>query len=441
MNIAPSSLHIPLRQQLSQCLQLGNRSNSSPLLLLRQHQQQQRRLLSSCRTLRSAGTSNSRAAARQQQQAAQRRSIAISAVGIVACAVAMYGVIHMDMFAIPEDNSKKSKQDGATGGGGIKLDGPKGIETNPMKVKIEKPHLLDGEEDGTSSVPTGNSAVPSFPEKIHLPSTLDTSISPTPPVSKAGDTIPEAGPTEEYQLLGLGIRTVSFLSIQVYVVGLYIAQADIPVLQQRLIRQAVVPPTSNSSVGQEGTIAATSLVPAEREDLQKMLLDPELSEKTWDLILKEGGIRSAIRIVPTRNTDFLHLRDGWVRSVTAKAQKASARVKEAGETGAAESEFNNESFGNSMGEFKTLFGGGVRKNVPKGQTLLLLRDRNGVLDSLIQPGKKEGLQWLGRVSDERISRLLWMVYLSGKTVASEGARQSVVNGMMEIVRRPVGTLS
>lgn len=340
----------------------------------------------------------------------------------------------MDVFAIPKDGQDKKQDTG--NGGGIKLDGPKGIETNPMKVKIEKPHLGDDEEDdGAGSVPTGNSTIPTFPEKLYLPSSLDTSISPSPPVSKAGDQIPD-GPTEEYQLLGLGIRTVSFLSIQVYVVGLYIAQADIPALQQRLIRQAVVPPTSNSSVGREGTVAATSLVPAERDTLQKMLLDPEQSEETWDQILQEGGIRTAFRIVPTRNTDFLHLRDGWVRSVTAKAKKATARVKD-GE----ESEFSDDSFGNSMSEFKTLFGGGVRKNVPKGQTLLLLRDRNGVLDSLIQPGKKEGLLWLGRVDDERISRLLWMVYLSGKTVASEGARQSVVNGMMEIVRRPVGTIA
>lgn len=378
----------------------------------------------------------------QQQFAAQKRSIAISAVGIVACAVAMYGVVQMDVFAIPKDGQDKADGKQDSGNGGIKLDGPNGIDTNPLTVQIDKPDLSDDEEDNVGTVPTGNSTIPTFPEKIQLPSSLDTSISPSPPVSKAGDQIP-GGPTEEYQLLGLGIRTVSFLSIQVYVVGLYIAQADIPALQQRLIRQAVVPPTSNSSVGREGTVAATSLVPAEREELQKMLLDPERSEETWDQILQEGGIRTAFRIVPTRNTDFLHLRDGWVRSVTAKAQKAISRVKESGKDSASppESEFSDESFGNSMGEFKTLFGGGVRKMVPKGQTLLLLRDRHGVLDSLVQPGKKEGLLWLGRVEDERISRLLWMVYLSGKTVASEGARKSVVDGMMEIVRRPIGTLA
>jgi hypothetical protein len=31
-------------------------------------------------------------------------------------------------------------------------------------------------------------------------------------------------------------------------------------------------------------------------------------------------------------------------------------------------------------------------------------------------------------------------YLAGKTVSSEGARQSVVDGVMGIVERPVGTV-
>jgi hypothetical protein len=32
-------------------------------------------------------------------------------------------------------------------------------------------------------------------------------------------------------------------------------------------------------------------------------------------------------------------------------------------------------------------------------------------------------------------------YLAGKTVASEGARKSIVEGIMEFVERPVGTVA
>jgi hypothetical protein len=44
------------------------------------------------------------------------------------------------------------------------------------------------------------------------------------------------------------------------------------------------------------------------------------------------------------------------------------------------------------------------------------------------------------VRDERVARLVWLGYLAGGTVASEGARRSVVEGVMELVERPIGTV-
>jgi hypothetical protein len=48
---------------------------------------------------------------------------------------------------------------------------------------------------------------------------------------------------------------------------------------------------------------------------------------------------------------------------------------------------------------------------------------------------------LGEVQDERISRAVWLNYLAGKSVASEPARASIVDGIMEFVERPVGTVA
>ena len=55
-------------------------------------------------------------------------------------------------------------------------------------------------------------------------------------------------------------------------------------------------------------------------------------------------------------------------------------------------------------------------------------------------GKEEDLVKMGEIKDERISRLIWLGYLGGKTVASEAARQSVIEGIMDMVGRPVGTV-
>ncbi|THC98345.1 hypothetical protein EYZ11_002206 [Aspergillus tanneri] len=362
----------------------------------------------------------------KQDVSRYQRSMMRSAAGIAVCAVAMYGVIQLDLFGLSQvEEPKENKQTGIEKGnddGKLKTEGPDGFTSSPSVIRIQG-------QDGAEQVATGTSSVPFFPSTITLPKSIDTSI------LKAGDEVP-SNEEEEYQLLGLGVRTVSFLRIQVYVVGMYVAKSDITELQQRLVRTAVNPPGDSAVIDALGATSATSLVETERQQLRRLLLDPEKGDAVWDLILKQDGLRTAFRIVPTRNTDFLHLRDGWVRGITGRAQQADAKARESG----VPSEFENESFGSAMNDFKGLFGGGQRKNVPKGQTLLLVRSAQGQLDALFHPDESKPARFLGRVQDERISRLVWLNYLAGKNVSSEGARQSVVDGVMGIVERPVGTV-
>jgi hypothetical protein len=351
------------------------------------------------------------AAADLQQASNAQRKMLLSAAGIITCAAGLYGTIKLDLFGLDELESKKQASKPTS----LQMDGPPGFTNGgPSVITIQG-------QDGLEQVPTGTSTIPTFPSTIRLPSPSQTEG------KQEGDELaPSAG--EEYQLLGLGIRTVSFLSVQVYVVGLYVAKNDITELQSRLLRTAIHPPNdSEAPITGTGANVATSLVPPERQQLKELLLDAERSDAAWSAILKDDGIRTAFRIVPTRNTDFMHLRDGWVRSITARA-KAKA------------GEFADEAFGTSMNDFKAVFGAGKGKSVPKGQTLVLMRDQRGALDALFQPGADKAVRWMGRVEDERVSRLVWLNYLAGKTVASEGARSSVVDGLMSLVERPLGTI-
>jgi len=118
---------------------------------------------------------------------------------------------------------------------------------------------------GDGLVDPGTTSVPPFPARV---------------------TAPDGG---EYSILGLGIRTVSFLSIQVYVVGFYVHTDDLAAIQRALVRRAEP--------------GASSVTVVEREELRKRLLDPAEGEKLWDEVLA-GGVkfRSLFRIVPTRNT-------------------------------------------------------------------------------------------------------------------------------------------
>ena len=309
---------------------------------------------------------------------------------------------------------KMDAQPGAPGGDG-----------NPIVVG-KKPGMpevkLDAE--GNELVETGTSSVPHFPRTIRLPAS---SVAPA-----SSSIVPSASPqekTEEYTLLGHGIRTVSFLYVQVYVLGIYVRTADLPLLQAAFVRQ--ISPN------------ATSLIPGEKAELRKQLLDPRDSRRIWDGVLREAGVRSAIRVVPTRGTGFSHLRDGWIKGIQKGTKEArEAAAKDQNEAALSPQQYDDESFGNSVAEFKTLFSG--KGNAPKGSVLMLARDEKGRLNmsflNTAPEREKSQREELGGVDDERISRLVWLNYLGGKDVSSEPARASVVNGVMDLVERPLGTV-
>ncbi|KAF2824609.1 hypothetical protein CC86DRAFT_371180 [Ophiobolus disseminans] len=286
--------------------------------------------------------------------------------------------------------------------------------------------------DAIELVETGTSYVPYFPRTIRLPT--DT-------------TGPEqVGSDAEYQLLGLGIRKVSFLRVQVYVVGLYVKTADIGKLQNHLIN--TVNPT------------ASALIPGEKEDLRTSLLDPEKSNQIWESILSKegtGAVDMAFRVVPCRGTDFKHLQDGWMRGIASRTDEVRRKQAELMRLQAAESkqislpkpiedgEFADESFGLAMKEFKNIFQG--KGKAPKGSVIILTRNTQGVLGAMYQPVVQKDAKekmgkstWLGEVRDKRVSKLVWLLYLGGQNVSSEPARQSIVDGCIHITERPVGTV-
>jgi hypothetical protein len=286
--------------------------------------------------------------------------------------------------------------------------------------------------DAIELVETGTSYVPYFPRTIRLP---DDTAGPEAIASDA-----------EYTLLGLGIRKVSFLRVQVYVVGLYVKTADMSTLQNHLIN--TVNPT------------ASALIPDEKASLRESLLHPENSNKIWESILSRegmGGVDMAFRVVPCRGTDFKHLQDGWMRGIASRTDEVRRKQAELIRQQAAENksislpkpveegEFSDESFGVAMKEFRNLFQG--KGKAPKGSVIVLTRNKSGTLGALYQPivkGEKQEKMgkssWLGEVRDERVGRLVWLLYLGGENVSSEPARRSIVDGCMEIVERPVGTL-
>lgn len=327
------------------------------------------------------------------------------------------GIIYIScrlVALIGEERAKEKHKSTSSRSGGIQLDSALSPD-DPLNTGNRK--VVKHDEDGHEIVPTGNSTVPEFPRTIDLPDFAKTNSqqprgaadTTTPSVTAPTLIVPPAaGNDTTYTLVGLGTRSVSFLGINVYVLGYYIATADIAELQARLVKKI-------------NPIAST-LVSTEKDDLRKKLLDAVEGEQIWDELLSSGvPARSCIRIVPVRDTDFPHLRDGFVRAIQARAGKAK-----------------DEQFGEAMKQFRQVFN---RGKVPKQKELLLLRDKQGRLTMVYDDGKTQGRQIMGTIDEERISRALWMNYLGGKSVASEEARKNIVNGIMEFVERPVGTVA
>ncbi|CAM1502678.1 Fc.00g074540.m01.CDS01 [Cosmosporella sp. VM-42] len=287
----------------------------------------------------------------------------------------------------------------------VKCDAP--IPTETFKTEAgEKRKVVLHDEDGREIVPTGNTTVKLFPRTVDIdvPSAQQSASPIAASISDKQGT--------EFTLVGLGTRTVTFIGIEVYVVGFYVATQDIAKLQHYLVKKI------NS--------LATTLIPSEKETLRKQLQDPVEGEETWNAILKDAGCRTAFRITPVRDTDFHHLRDGLVRAIGARTGRDPA--------------YKDEAFGNAMKAFKMLFN---RGQVPKKKELLLVRDESGKLSVTFNEGddRNPKKSLMGVVDDERLSRLLWLNYLGGKKVASEEARHSIIDGVMEFVERPVGTVA
>ncbi|PNS20117.1 hypothetical protein CAC42_5567 [Sphaceloma murrayae] len=333
-------------------------------------------------------------------------------VSVLATGVVAYQVLD----AMQKEDHKKSLQLDASSEGNAKF---QGVPVHVIGAGEDKRIVAEGPQD-IDLVETGTSSVPYFPKTLFLPNATSTSGSAQPNTPANPGNLRN---DEEYSLVGLGIRTVSFLSIQVYVMGLYVRTADLSTLQSRLIHYV------NES--------ASTLVPSEKEELKAALLDPTKSMEIWESLLSTSRVKSAWRISPTRNTDFAHLRDGWITGIKKGTQAAQAAIR-AKAAGPAETDYESESFGEAVKAFKDIFQGGGK--TPKGSVITLARDHKGALDIYFEdPSRNSGQETLGHAEDPRIGKLIWLGYLAGKNVSSEAARRGVADGCLTFASRPVGS--
>lgn len=229
--------------------------------------------------------------------------------------------------------------------------------------------------------------------------------------------IEENNGQEPLRLIGLGVRTVSFLGVRVYSAGFY---AD-----PRVLRALRVVPGWNEDVTKEKLlltnvdskdITLPTTPPTDKKS--PAVIEKPLSGENMMRNLITVPVQFAIQIAPARSTDFTHLRDGFCRSLTARVTHA---MKKGSLT-----DFEAERASESINQFRSFFPAGV--SVPKGKTILLRKTSSGSL-LLEYDGKR-----LGKVEDPLIARELFLAYFSDVDPISPKFKESVAEGFEKIYK-------
>jgi hypothetical protein len=223
---------------------------------------------------------------------------------------------------------------------------------------------------------------------------VDSSISPFPITIRQSE---QKNLHHDYQMLGHGVRAVTFLGFKVYGIGMYISQADVAKVRSVL--------KDDKFLAQFGT---------ENHTLEELLHHGEYSSEIVEKLL-DSGVQFMVRLSPVRNTDFGHLKDGLIKTILAHGRSKEQR----------------ETVGKGLEELRTVFGG-HKGSVPKDHLMYLEILKGGEMGVSYENTKTHKITEMGKVTEPLVSKLLFLQYLSGKKPLSESLRKTSVEGLIRL---------
>lgn len=198
-----------------------------------------------------------------------------------------------------------------------------------------------------------------------------------------------------FTMLGSGVRSVTFVGFKVYGVGIYYNKSEESTLV-RILRQSI------SSGSENG------------KDLLKQQLDnDEDSVKLLDQLITNH--QYLIRISPVRNTDFNHLKDGFIKSILAHPLTS-----------------DQEKVNQGLDELREVFKG-HKGSVPKDHLLLLTVNKKGQLSFTYENTSTKQTIEMGTVNEPIIAKLLLIGYLGHKKPLSQPLRSDCNEKWLELV--------
>ncbi|KAI9232023.1 MAG: chalcone-flavanone isomerase-domain-containing protein [Podila humilis] len=187
------------------------------------------------------------------------------------------------------------------------------------------------------------------------------------------------------RLLGLGVRKITFLKVQVYVVGLYARVSD---LDDHNSRFRALP------------------------EVQKFQRQDDVSCDTAFKAMVLTPIELILRIAPVKNTNGPHLRDGFTRNLTESAKKQKL------------SEPDLEEAMQGILEFKNLFPKG---KINVGQAMIFRKSPDGTMTIQLDD------EVLGTTSNQWLIENFFFGYLQSQNPISSQARDSIAKGIQDLL--------
>ncbi|KAI5476375.1 lactoylglutathione lyase Glo1 [Pseudohyphozyma bogoriensis] len=205
-------------------------------------------------------------------------------------------------------------------------------------------------------------------------------------------------------LVGTGVRTVSFLSVRVYAVGLYIGEQAMEGVRSGTIKgfedyrpTKMFPPFPKAVTGEPAPLVGEALV--------AQVLDTRTD--------------AAVMIIPLRSTSLTHLRDAFGRALVARIKLPHVADKLSPDA--------LESATAALTDLRNLF---PNKALPKGSpcTVLLNGSKGALTFTTTEAKDASKVEVLGTINDLTLSRQLFLSYFSDGGVISEELRASVAKG-------------
>ncbi|EDO15712.1 hypothetical protein Kpol_1000p25 [Vanderwaltozyma polyspora DSM 70294] len=228
---------------------------------------------------------------------------------------------------------------------------------------------------------------------------VDSSISPLP-VNYSKN---EYSLSNDYSLLGYGIRAVTFLKFKIYALGIYVADEDI---------KSIAKLFSTSYLS--STFIDTDKSKSHPENVKEALNDPK---KSLILIgnLLDSGIKMMAKITPVRNTDFNHLRDGITKTVLNHPNANEKKTE----------------LENGLAQLKETLSN--KGSVAKNDDLFIELKSNGSLVFTHNNRKKNKAIHLGTVTDPIVGKFLFSQYIGGPKPLSPPTKETVTDKIYSIV--------